>query len=251
MTTLAAPLASPASSERFLGSEVLDQLCARGCDPERRPGETADGHLDRIDTALMAWFRDSGRREAFDALYRHSHARVWTWLRWVVAEQRAKLDPIELLQDTYVNVYRYARGFRSDHGGSFRVWVRTIASNVVRRTRSVAARLRHVSADDHAFLVADSEHRSPQARAMEGEEAQGLRGACAILLQHYLAAFERLSPRDRRALELVEVQGLSYAQACDVLGVGPSNMKMIMLRARRRLLAHMAASMGSLEALAA
>ncbi len=225
----------------------------RGCDVERRPEESPESHLDRLDTALMAWFRDSGAREAFDALYRHSHARVVAWLRWVVAEQRARLDPIELLQDTYVNVYRYSRGFRSDHGGSFRVWVRTIAANVVRRARSVAARLRFVSSDGDLFGAVESEHRSPQARVMDVEETHDLRGAYLILLQHYLAAFEQLSERDRRALELVELDGLSYAQVCDVLAVGHSNMKMIMLRARRRLLQRMALSLGAAasEALAA
>lgn len=250
MSTIA--LAANASAPfGVLSDEVSAALAARGCDAERRAGESLEGHLDRIDTALMGWFRDTGAREAFDALYRHSQARVGSWLRWVVAEQRARLDPVELLQDTYVNVYRYARGFRSDHGGSFRVWVRTIASNVVRRARSVAARLRHVSADEQAFLVVESEHRSPHARAMECEETDGLKCAYLILLQHYLNAFNQLSTRDRRALELVELDGLSYAQVCEVLGVGHSNMKMIMLRARRRLLAHMASSLGAATALAA
>lgn len=226
-----------------LDARVRDVLQRLGCDVERGPDESPEQHQDRLDTALMAWFRDSGASEAFDALYRHSHQRVWNWLRWVLAEQRARLDPLELLQDTYVNVYRYARGFRSDHRGSFRVWVRTIAANVVRRARSVAARLRHVGSDDQAAQLADSEHRSPHARAIEGEESAGLRGACVILLQHYLAAFGQLSERDRHALELVEVRGLSYSGACAVLGVGGSNMKMIMLRARRRLLARMAATL--------
>lgn len=250
MSTIA-PATAVSSEDRTLADEFRDALEARGCDPARRPGESVEGHLDRIDTALMGWFRDTGAREAFDALYRHSHARVVSWLRWAVAEQRARLDPVELVQDTYVNVYRYARGFRSDHGGSFRVWVRTIASNVVRRARSAAARLRYVSADEQAFLVVESEHRSPHARAMECEETDGLRGAYLILLQHYLNAFAQLSPRDRRALELVELDGLSYAQVCEVLGVGHSNMKMIMLRARRRLLAHMTLSLQAAAALAA
>lgn len=230
-----------------LAIEVRQALEQRGCDVERQPQESLESYLDRLDTALMAWFRDSGAREAFDALYRHSHARVVSWLRWVLAEQRARLDPVELLQDTFVNVYRYARGFRSEHGGSFRVWVRTIAANVVRRARSVAARLRFVSSEHDLLFAVESEHRSPQSRVMDGEETRGLRDAYVILLQHYLAAYEQLSERDRRALELVELDGLSYAQVCEVLNVGHSNMKMIMLRARRRLLQRMALSLGAMS----
>jgi len=231
-----------------LSSDVLDQLRVHGFEVERGADESADSYLDRVDTALMSWFRDSGCREAFDALYRHSQVRVWSWLRWLVNEQRARLDPLELLQDTYVNVYRYAAGFRSDHAASFRVWVRTIAANVVRRAKTVAARLRYVSADETALAIPDGEHRSPVARVADGEESLRLRTAYVLLLQHYVAAFARLSPRDRRALELVEVHGRSYAETGRELGVGPSNMKMIMLRARRRLMNHMFESMGALTA---
>lgn len=222
-------------------------LQAAGIPAEALPGEAPEQHLDRLDTALMAHFRDTGRQEAFDALYRNSHHRVWVWLRWMIHEQRARLDAGELLQDTFVNVYRYASSFRSEHAGSFRVWVRTIAANVVRRAKAVAARLRTVSCEDPDHLAVESDERTPHLHASHREERAGLRGACALLLHHYLAALERLSPRDRRALELVELEGRSYAETGAILGVGPSNMKMIMLRARRRLIAHLRASLGALE----
>ena len=40
------------------------------------------------------------------------------------------------------------------------------------------------------------------------------------------------------------MEGLSYAETCERLGVSSSNMKMIMLRARRRLQAHLARTLG-------
>jgi DNA-directed RNA polymerase specialized sigma24 family protein len=45
-------------------------------------------------------------------------------------------------------------------------------------------------------------------------------------------------------LELVEVEGQSYAEAAAQLGVSGSNMKMIMLRARQRLVAALRRSLG-------
>jgi DNA-directed RNA polymerase specialized sigma24 family protein len=45
------------------------------------------------------------------------------------------------------------------------------------------------------------------------------------------------------ALELVELEGLSYAEAGARLHVGISNMKMIMFRARRRLRAKIGAAL--------
>ncbi|MCC7012287.1 MAG: sigma-70 family RNA polymerase sigma factor [Planctomycetes bacterium] len=219
------------------------ELLARGVLLEARPDETEDQAEDRIDTELMALFRDTGRRDVFDALYEHAQARVLSWLRWVVREQQARLDPGDLLQDTFVNVYRYAAGFRDEHGGSFRSWVRTIAANVVRRAR-VATPRRWISGTSELAPELPDTSSGPPLRAVHGEDTRRLCGAWVIFLQHYALAYAALSARDRLALALVEVQGLSYAETGKQLGVGPSNMKMIMLRARRRLQQRMRAAMG-------
>ena len=116
--------------------ELEPGLRARGVSLYNLPDESDDHRDDRIDTELMSLFRDTAQREAFDALYQHSRGRLFAWLRWLLREQHARLDAIDLLQDTYVNVYRYSSSFRSDHAGSFRSWVRTIAANVVRRARA-------------------------------------------------------------------------------------------------------------------
>ena len=47
-------------------------------------------------------------------------------------------------------------------------------------------------------------------------------------------------------MTLVEVDGLTYKEAGDALGVRASNMKMILFRARKRLVNHMRRSMGVL-----
>lgn len=220
------------------------ELCDNGLSLTALPGETSDQRADRIDTALMSLFRDSGRRDAFESLYEHSRARVFEWLRWVLREQHARLDPVELLQDTFVNVYRYASSFRSEHASSFRAWVRTIAANVVRRARAMAAGPRMLVETQQTTVHEPVDwHAGPQRRVCESEERGNLRAAWLLFLRHYAEAFERLSPRDRRALVIVEVEGFSYAEASQALGVGASNMKMIMLRARRRLVAHMRVAM--------
>lgn len=147
-----------------------------------------------------------------------------------------------MLQDTFVNVFRYASSFRTDHSASFRVWVRTIASNVLRRARASAPR-RWVGGDDEIAPEIPDTAFGPHLRVVHGEDIVSLRGAWSLFLQHYARAFAALSPRDRTALDMVEVQGLGYAETGRRLGVGPSNMKMIMLRARRRLQMHMRVAM--------
>ena len=70
-----------------------------------------------------------------------------------------------------------------------------------------------------------------------------LLGARWILLAHYARAWSSLRPRDREALSLVEVEQQSYQQAAERLGVGASNIKMVVFRARQRLHRRMKANM--------
>jgi DNA-directed RNA polymerase specialized sigma24 family protein len=112
--------------------------------------------------------------------------------------------------------------------------VRTIASNVLRRALHVAPRHSMQALPEGLQEPADA-RLGPHLRLVQGEEHRALRQAWVLFLQHYAEAYRSLSPRDRRALDLVEVEGLSYAETSERLGVGPSNMKMIMLRSRRRL----------------
>lgn len=231
-----------------LEPRLAARLRARGAEPTQGPGESSEDFADRLDTALMALWRDSGDRTVFDALYAHSRGRVFAWLRWLLRGDRVGLDPLELLQDTYVNVYSYGSRFRDDQGSSFRVWVRTIAGNVLRRAGKRRGSRRAPQFSLQALPEGLQEPvdpaRGPALRMVEGEERSELGLAWTVLLGFYVRAFEALSERDRRALELVEVEGLSYAECCRVLRVSSSNMKMIMLRARRRLQAHLARTLG-------
>ena len=227
---------------------LAERLCLRGVALAPGAGEAPEAWRDRLDTALMALWRDSGDQVVFDALYRHSRARVFAWLRWLLRGDRQGLDPLELLQDTYVNVYSYGSGFRDENDSSFRAWVRTIAGNVLRRAGRRRTRRRAPDLSLQALPEGLQEPvdpaRGPELRLVEGEETSELSLAWLLLLGFYVSAFETLSARDRRALELVEVEGHSYAETCSILSVSPSNMKMIMLRARRRLQAHLARSLG-------
>jgi RNA polymerase sigma factor (sigma-70 family) len=228
----------------LVSARIHDLLGNRGVTLSPLPGERAAAHRDRLDTELMALFRDTGSDEVFDALYRHARGRVFQWVRWLVSQRRCPLDPVDLLQDTFVNVYRYAHSFRSENRKSFRSWVRTIASNALRRALSVTPRQSVTDLPPELQEPVDPKG-GPHAVLTTGEETAALREAWYLFLQHYANAYQTLSPRDRRALELVEVEGLTYAQTAQRLKVGSSNMKMIMLRSRRRLHKRMRAAMGS------
>lgn len=186
-------------------------------------------------TARMARFRDSRRGADFEDLYRAARAEVLAWILLCAGRQRVVLDPFDLVQDTFVNIYRYAEGFRSDDDASFRRWARTIAGNVVRR----AARARFGSFALVGLGVLSAEPSDPApgpGHALEQRErVHDVTRAYGLVLLHYAAAFAALAPRDQRALVLVEVEGRAYREVAEELGVGLSNMKMIVFRARQRL----------------
>jgi RNA polymerase sigma factor (sigma-70 family) len=221
---------------------VAFELRARGVTPERANGEDEEAFANRIGTRLMALYRDTRSGESFDALYAFARPAVLRWIQSLVARGRSPLDPVELLQDTFVNVYRYPGSFREEHAGSFRVWVRTIAGNLVRRSSSARSRVSLQELPEGLQEPADP-REGPEARVARAEALGCLRSAWVVFLSQYARAWEGLAQRDRRALHLVEVEGQSYERAGEILRVGRSNMKMIVFRARKRIARRMRAAM--------
>lgn len=209
--------------------------------PGRRRGTDAGDEFDRRLTELMVRFQSSRESADFEALYAAGAEDVLQWIRSLLRQGGAQLDASELLQDTFVNVYRYPSGFRPEHAGSFRVWVRTIAGNAVRRARRRAAP--RASALEEQLSEPCDPGASPLQQAYGREQALVFARSLRLLYTATLSAFERLRPRDRRALELVELEGQPYAEAGPRLGVPPENMKMIVFRARRRLLLEIGAAL--------
>jgi len=181
----------------------------------------------------MTAFRDARSSEDFRALHEVARGPLLLWITSLGAVHRRGLDPLELLQDTFVNVYRYAASFRDEGPRSFRVWSRTIAGNLVRRARWNRERALQ-DLPEGCQEPADL-RRGPTEELQRTEEGRELARAWLLLLSRYAAAYERLSARDRLALDLVEIQGLRYSEACARLRVGLSNLKMILFRARRRI----------------
>ena len=185
-----------------------------------------------LQTALMLGFRDTRRTDRFEALYRLSHPEVFGWVSAMRRGSARALDPDDLTQEVFLNVYRYASSFRERSGG-FRAWCMTIARNLIRRKarehlkRSMRPLTEGYEPADHAA--------GPGEASAGNEEAAELCRAWNTFLLAYAEAYAELKPRDQEALRLVEIEGLRYTEAAHRLGVGISNMKMILLRARRRI----------------
>ena len=202
-----------------------------------------------LETELMTAFQLSRGSIAFEDLYAASAPGLLRWIEQCPAVRSHAVDPLEALQDTFVNVFRYAGSFRPDASGGFRAWARTIAANVVPRARRRPASAGVPFSDAPAALDVPADRRSsPSARAADAEDSTELRAACALLLLHYAAAFDQLKERDREALHMVEVEGVCYAEVGHRLGVGRSNTKMIVFRARQRLRAELSRTLVAADA---
>lgn len=224
---------------------VAARLRERKVDPDALAGEAHEEYENRVGTALMALFRDTREAEVFEALHACTGPGVLRWIRSLIGREMTFLDPAEILQDTFVNVYRYPGAFRDDHLGSFRVWVRTIAGNVLRR--SALLRSRNVERELGEPTEVEDSARGPAQAIQEEDESERLRRAWLLLLCYYAQAWKELGQRDRRTLHLVEVEGLSYQEAGRILAVGRSNMKMIVFRSRRRIARRMLQAMRPAE----
>ena len=227
---------------------ILGQLRERGVSLEPRPGEDVREFEARMETGLMALYRDSRSEQVFQILYEYARPDLLSWIEGLPG-RRGTLggDPLEVLQDTFVNIYRYAASFRDERAQSFRVWAHRIAANLNSRSRRVPAGF-SLDALPHG-MAEPADRRGDAAWELSlGEERRSLAAAWMIVLARYAAAYESLTERDRRALDLVELQGLSYAAACRELGVRLSNLKMILFRARARIRLSIARELAPLSA---
>ena len=184
---------------------------------------------------MLAFQRDRSER-SFDELYRATAPGLLSWIEQLHAQRRLAADPLDTLQDTFVNVHRYAGTFQSERAGGFRAWARTIASNALRRARRrpQTAGVLFSELGDNVPEPADAA-AGPFRAARFAEDSARVDAGYTLLLLQYAAAFETLGPRDREALHMVEVEGKTYAEVGSALGVGRSNTKMIVFRARKRL----------------
>ena len=151
-----------------------------------------------------------GEPLAFEQLVREFQADVYRFA-WHLTRDRDLAE--DVTQDAFLRAFRFLGGFRGDR--KFGSWLFSITRNCAMDA------LRH-----RRFpLLRD------QDRQIEGSVVDG---AAHAELDAALAA---ISHEHREAFLLVEVFGLNYQEASDVLGVAVGTIKSRMFRARKALCA--------------
>ena len=81
----------------------------------------------------------------------------------------------------------------------------------------------------------DKRARSPYRSASDAESAGFVDFAYLVYLNLYLLHYGKLSEKEQRALQMVEVEGASYKATAAELGIRLENLKMVIFRGRRKI----------------
>lgn len=199
---------------------------------------------DQLSTDLMRIYRDSASNEAFSLLYELNNEGVLRLIFHHLRRSYYAVDAADVLQEVFFNIYRYPFKFKPDRPSAFRNWTHSIIRNTVlkhsRRAQrnhavSLSTSLERDQRDELPFELEDPGAASPLDSTADREAHEDLIGAWMLYLHYYLHAYRCLTPREKRALYLVEVDGLPYKEAAATLEVRVENLKMMIFRARRKI----------------
>lgn len=198
-----------------------------------------------LDTALMDTFREHESVTAYTLLVELNHRPFTLIAAQQLRMMRGRADPQDVVQDSFLAIYRYPTRFRADKPSAFRNWSYSILRNTVYRSLNRDSR-DGVPVEMLAEVLEDPAMTSPLEASSEAEAEVRCKKVLGLLLILYVQAYEtELKDRDRLALKLVEVEGLGYRDAADRLGIKLENFKMVVCRARKKIHNYMVRVLGT------
>lgn len=176
--------------------------------------------LQKDESALIESAKQ-GDRSAFEALVLKYQDRVYNICRYMLGP----LDAEDAAQDTFVKAYRNLSGFTPSPG--FSAWITRIAVNTCLDYRRKPAHLSLVKTsrdgEEYEVEVADG---GPGPEGFLSSKQAGLAVEKALA---------RLSEKLRAVAVLIEMEGLSYEETSEVLGISVGTVKSRLFRAREEL----------------
>lgn len=234
------------------GDESFRRLgCGKSPDPEGGALSEQE-RVDWISTRLMHCYKQTGDPQVFALLYELNREPFLQAVQARVRRCGAPIDPQDVLQEIFLNIYRYPHRFVAEKADSFRNWgFRIVRNTLLKFLKGQSKQARMGSLDDSNLRPPeDPRVRDPQRSAEDAETAVIVDRAYLIYLNLYLMHFRRLSAKEQRALTMVEVEGASYKQAAAELGIRLENLKMVIFRGRRKIFRGMSRTLQDLDALA-
>ena len=203
---------------------------------------------DWISTALMNCFKNTSDQQVFGLLFELNQQAFAQAIRFQLRRGISRVDANDVLQEVFLNVYRYPHRFQAVKPESFRNWGHRIVRNTLLKfLKRETRRSRLLTCEEDLSRRPDSEFHAPDREAANAEIAGVVDRAFVLYLNLYWMSFRKLSAREQRALKLVEIDGVSYKDAAADLGIRLENLKMVIFRGRRKVLRGMGRSLQHFE----
>src|SRR5688572_7834883 len=176
------------------------------------------------DHSLVARVR-RGDDRAFEALYERYHRRIHAYVYGMVKDhQRAE----DVTQEVFVSALRRMRA--TERPIAFKPWVYEIAKNACIDQFRRSKRAEEISFDADEGLAP-----SDYGRLVSPEPVPDAAFAAKQQLDHMVGAFGGLSEAHHQILVLRELEGLSYREIGERMGMSRPAVESTLFRARRRL----------------
>ncbi len=163
----------------------------------------------------------TGADEDFEAAMLPLMGEAYTLARYLTRNDH---DAEDVVQDAFLRAFTYRSTFRGGEGTSAKAWLLTIVRNTAfSRGRSAGAKVEVTEFDEIQHSdAASAEHPEAELLATTTREAVS-------------AAIDQLPPEFREVIVLREVEGFSYKEISEVVGVPAGTVMSRLSRARDRL----------------
>lgn len=173
-------------------------------------------HAMNLEDAILVDRCLEGEQAAARELFQRQHGRIQATLYRILGSNR---DMDDLLQDTFVQVFKSLNTFRGE--ARLSTWVDRIAVRVA---------YRHISQKKPAIFAIELADELQGASIMPSRHASAREG-----VRRFYAALSELSATARIAFTLHELDGKSVAQVATCVGASMTATKLRIWRARRAL----------------
>jgi len=197
----------------------------------KNPGDGADdaaGDAER-DAAAVERLKQ-GDTKALDELFRRHRDAAYGIAYRLLGNPD---DALEVVQEAFIHVMRGIQAFRGQ--SAFRTWLYRIVTHAAldyRRWRAVRA-ADSLDAETAAEPAAGPADRTPAQEASDRDLERAIEKALA-----------NISDKNRAALVLYALEGLSYKEVAEVLGISVGTVMSRIFNARQRLRELLAAEIG-------
>ncbi len=179
-----------------------------------------------MDEANLITAAQQGKVDAFNELVLAYQHQVYNLAYRIMGDPASAADAT---QEAFISAFQHIDGFRGERSSSFKSWLMRIVSNgcydeLRRRKRRPATSLEDFDLDEDVNPALINGGEAPEERAERQEMAQ--------LIQ---TGIQTLSPDQRIALVLSDVQGFSYQEISETIDVPLGTVKSRLARARGRL----------------